>query len=116
MSQSETHKGDKEALPKVVKTADSLHYQEGSIVSRTLIEKKTGTVTLFAFDEGQGLSEHTAPFDALVHLINGEAEIVISGNPFHLKAGEIIVMPAGEPHSLKALQKFKMILTMIRSD
>ena len=115
MSQSETHKGDKEALPKVVKTADSLHYQDESIVSRTLIEKKTGTVTLFAFAEGQGLSEHTAPFDALVHLIDGEAEIVISGNPFHLKAGEIIIMPAGEPHSLKALKKFKMILTMIRT-
>jgi quercetin dioxygenase-like cupin family protein len=115
MSQSETHPGGKEAFPQIVKTADSLHYQEGSIVSRTLIEKKTGTVTLFAFDEGQGLSEHTAPFDALVHLIDGEAEIVISGNPFHLKAGEIILMPANEPHSLKALKKFKMILTMIRS-
>jgi len=104
-----------QALPRVVKTADSLLYQEGSIVSRTLIEKKTGTVTLFAFDEGQGLSEHTAPFDALVQIIDGEAEIVISGKPFHLKAGEIIVMPADEPHSLKALKKFKMILTMIRS-
>jgi len=115
MKHFETDPDVKEALPKVVKTADSLHYQEGSIVSRTLIEKKTGTVTLFAFDKGQGLSEHTAPFDALVHLIDGEAEIVISGNPFHLKAGEIIVMPAGEPHSLKALKKFMMILTMIRS-
>ena len=115
MSQSETHPGGKEAFPLIVNTADSLQYQEGSIVSRALIDKKTGTVTLFAFDEGQGLSEHTAPFDALVHLIDGEAEIIISGNPFHLKEGEILIMPAGEPHSLKALKKFKMILTMIRS-
>ena len=90
-------------------------YQEGSVVSRTLIEKRTGTVTLFAFDAGQGLSEHTAPFDALVHLLDGEAEVVISGQPLHLKAGEIVVMPANEPHALRAPERFKMLLTMIKS-
>ena len=96
-------------------TNDLLNYQEGSVVSRTIIDKKTGTVTLFAFDEGQGLSEHTAPFDALVHLIDGEAEITISGKPLHLKKGEMVIMPAGDPHALKAVKKFKMILIMIKS-
>ena len=97
-----------------VNTDDLLDYQEGSIVSRTLIDKKAGTVTLFAFDQGQGLSEHTAPFDALVHIIDGEAEITISGNAIHVKGGEMVVMPANEPHALRALTRFKMILTMIR--
>ncbi len=96
-------------------TNDLLDYQEGSVVSRTIIDKKTGTVTLFAFDEGQGLSEHTAPFDALVHLIDGEAEITISGKPLRLKKGEMVIMPAGDPHALKAVKKFKMILIMIKS-
>jgi quercetin dioxygenase-like cupin family protein len=90
-------------------------YQEGSVVSRTIIEKPTGTVTFFAFDQGQGLSEHTTPFDALVHLLDGEAEITISGRAHRLSAGKIILMPANEPHALKALKRFKMILTMIRS-
>jgi quercetin dioxygenase-like cupin family protein len=94
---------------------DLADYQEGSIVSRTIIDKKTGTVTFFAFDEGQGLSEHTAPFDALVFLLDGEAEIVISGKPFRLKAGEMVIMPANDPHALKATKRFKMVLTMIRS-
>ena len=96
-------------------TNDLLDYQEGSVVSRTIIKKKTGTVTLFAFDEGQGLSEHTAPFDALVHLIDGEAEITISGKPLRLKRGEMVIMPAGDPHALNAVKKFKMILIMIKS-
>jgi quercetin dioxygenase-like cupin family protein len=95
-------------------TIDLLDYQEGSIVSRTLIDKKAGTVTLFAFDEGQGLSEHTAPFDALVHIIDGEAEITISGKTLQVKGGEMVVMPANEPHALRALKRFKMILIMIR--
>lgn len=95
--------------------ADLVDYQEGSVVSKTIVEKKTGTVTLFAFDEKQGLSEHTAPFDALVYLLDGEAEIVISGKAIKLKDGEMVIMPANEPHSLKAVQRFKMILTMIRS-
>ena len=93
---------------------DLLDDQEGSVVSRTLIDKKTGTVTLFAFDEGQGLSEHTAPFDALVHIIDGEAEITISGKGIHVKGGEMVIMPAHEPHALRALKRFKMILIMIR--
>jgi quercetin dioxygenase-like cupin family protein len=94
---------------------DLADYQEGSIVSRTIIDKKTGTVTFFAFDKEQGLSEHTAPFDALVYLLDGEAEVVISGKPFHLKAGEMVIMPANDPHALRAITRFKMILTMIRS-
>ncbi len=94
---------------------DMLQYQEGAVVSKTLIDKKTGTVTLFAFGQGQGLSEHTAPFDALVQVLDGEVEIHISGQPFHLSPGEIMVMPANEPHALKAIKPFKMLLTMIRS-
>lgn len=96
------------------RTDDLLDYQEGSIVSRTLIDKKAGTVTLFAFDEGQGLSEHTAPFDALVHIIDGEAEITLSGNAIQMKGGEMVVMPANQPHALRALTRFKMILIMIK--
>jgi len=94
---------------------DLADYQEGSIVSRTIIDKKTGTITLFSFDEGQALSEHTAPFDALVYLLDGEAEISISGKPFHLREGEMAIMPANQPHALKAVKRFKMLLTMIRS-
>ncbi|MBL7994725.1 cupin domain-containing protein [bacterium] len=90
------------------------NYQEGSVVSKTIINKKTATVTFFAFDEGQALSEHTAPFDAMVQVLDGEVEISISGVPFHLKPGEMIIMPANEPHAVKALTKFKMILTMIK--
>jgi len=102
-------------LKTAFRPADLIDYQEGSVVSRTIIEKKVGTVTLFAFDEKQGLSEHTAPFDALVYLLEGEAEVTISGKPFHLKGGEMLIMPANQPHALKATHKFKMVLTMIRS-
>ena len=94
---------------------DIVDYQKEAVVSKTIIEKKTGTVTLFAFDQGQGLSEHTAPFDALVQVLDGEVEIKISGNPFHLKQGEMIIMPANKPHALTAVRQFKMLLTMIRS-
>lgn len=94
---------------------DMVNYQKESVVSKTLIEKKTGTVTLFAFDQGQGLSEHTAPFDALVYILDGEVEIIISGNPINLKQGEMIIMPANESHALKAINRFKMILIMIKS-
>lgn len=90
-------------------------YQENSIVSKEIIKKDKGTVTLFAFDKGQGLSEHTAPFDALVYVFDGEAEIIISGAPHHLKAGEIIIMPANKPHALKARERFKMMLVMVRA-
>ena len=101
--------------PQPQQLIDLVQYQAGSVVSRTLIKEKAGTVTLFAFDEGEGLSEHTAPFDALVHLLEGEAEIVISGKPLQVKQGDIVLMPANEPHALKALTRFKMLLTMIRS-
>jgi quercetin dioxygenase-like cupin family protein len=94
---------------------DMVVYHDGSIVSKEIIKKTTGTVTVFAFDKGQGLSEHTAPFDALVYVLDGETEITISGKPHHLKQGEMIIMPGGEPHSLKAVKRFKMMLVMIRS-
>ena len=90
-------------------------YQEDSIVSRTLIDKKAGTVTFFAFDQGQGLSEHVAPFDALVSILDGEAEVAISGKTFHLIGGEMIILPANKPHALKATEKFKMMLIMIKA-
>jgi quercetin dioxygenase-like cupin family protein len=99
----------------VLHLKELVDYQAGAVVSRTVIDQKTGTVTLFAFDLGQGLSEHTAPFDAMVYLLDGAAEITISGSPYGLKAGEMIIMPAGEPHALKAVEKFKMLLIMIRS-
>ena len=98
-----------------IRLIDLADYQEGSIVSRTIIDRKMGTVTFFAFDEGQGLSEHTTPFDALVYLLDGEAEIIISGKPIRLKDGEMVIMPANQPHALRATKSFKMILTMIRS-
>lgn len=89
-------------------------YQEGSVVSRQITKEDAGNITLFAFDEAQELSEHTAPFDALVHILDGEAEVRISGTPYNLKAGDAIIMPANEPHALRALTPFKMLLTMVR--
>ena len=100
---------------RAVKLVDLIDYQRGSIVSREVINKETGTVTVFAFDEGEGLSEHTAPFDALVYVLDGEAEILISGKPFHLGQGEMLIMPARKPHALKALKRMKMLLIMVRS-
>jgi quercetin dioxygenase-like cupin family protein len=94
--------------------SELLHYQEGSIVSRVLLKSKGGTVTLFAFDEGQGLSEHTAPFDALVLVIDGEAEIEIAGEGYRVRQGETITLPANRPHAVRATTRFKMLLTMIR--
>ncbi len=102
-------------LKQVAGLSNLVSYQEGSVVSRTVIDKKAGTVTLFAFGRGQGLSEHTAPFDALVYLVDGEANITISGKEYKLKQGEMIIMPANEPHALKAVSEFKMLLVMIRS-
>ena len=99
----------------VVNTADLIAYQDGSVVSRTIAKKDSGTITVFAFDQGQGLSEHTAPFDALVHVLDGEVEITISGEPHRVSAGEMIVMPANEPHALSAVERFKMILVMLKS-
>ena len=101
--------------PQVMSLAERVQYQKDSIVSGEIIKKKTGTVTLFAFDEGQGLSEHTTPFDALVYVVDGEAEITISGKPYRLTAGETIIMPADEPHAVNAVTRFKMLLAMIRS-
>ncbi len=92
-----------------------VEYQSGAVVSRTLIDKLTGTITLFAFDKGQGLSEHTTPFDALVYILDGEAEITISGRPLQVKKEEMLIMPADKPHALKALNRFKMMLVMVKS-
>jgi len=94
--------------------ADLVAYNDGSVVSRQITKADAGNVTLFAFDKEQELSEHTAPYDALAHVLDGETEIKISGKPFHLKAGDAVIMPAGEPHAVKALTRFKMLLTMIR--
>ncbi|MFQ6083566.1 MAG: cupin domain-containing protein [Candidatus Aminicenantia bacterium] len=115
MKYNKEQTGVEKLTARAIKLIDLLDYQEGSVVSRTIINKKTGTVTLFAFDEGQGLSEHTAPFDALVYLFDGEAEIVISGKTLRVKEGEMVIMPANEPHALRAVKKFKMALVMIRS-
>ena len=94
--------------------AELVSYQPGSVISRQIAKADAGNVTLFAFDQDQELSEHTAPFDALVHVLDGEAEIKISGKAFNLKMGEAIIMPANEPHAVRALTRFKMLLTMIR--
>jgi quercetin dioxygenase-like cupin family protein len=98
----------------IINPQELIAYQEGAVVSRTIIKRKKGTVTIFAFDKGEGLSEHTAPFDAMVQIIDGEAEIIISGQSYFLSSGQMIIMPANKPHALKATEKFKMILTMIR--
>lgn len=106
---------DDRELAGIAKLSELVDYQAGSVVSRAIIDKATGTCTLFAFDNGQGLSEHTAPFDALVYLLDGEAEVTISGIFHHLKEGDMIIMPANKPHALKALKRFKMMLVMIKS-
>jgi len=98
---------------KVLTIKDLIEYQEGSVVSRMIVYKKSGTITLFAFDSGEGLSEHTAPFDAIALVIDGEAEISIENNRYVLQEGQMIIMPANKPHALHAQQRFKMMLTMI---
>lgn len=115
MERDEKQAGAEKLAARVLRLSDLVSYQEGSIVSRTIVDRKTGTVTLFAFTEGQGLSEHTAPFDALVYLLDGEAEITIFGKAFRLTEGEMIIMPANQPHAVKAVRRFKMVLIMIRS-
>lgn len=115
MEHNKEKTGKEKRVAQPIRLVDLADYQEGAVVSRTILDKKTGTVTFFAFDEGQGLSEHTAPFDAMVHILDGEAEIVISGKSLRLKEGEMVIMPANEPHALRAVTRFKMILTMIRS-
>jgi quercetin dioxygenase-like cupin family protein len=104
-----------ELKAKVLKVEDLIDYQEEAVVSREIIRKETGTVTIFAFDKGEGLSEHTAPFDAMVQVVDGKAEIIISGQKNVVNQGEMIIMPANDPHALNALERFKMVLTMIRS-
>jgi quercetin dioxygenase-like cupin family protein len=103
-----------EMKAKAIDLAGLVQYQNGSVVSKQIIKKDIGTVTVFAFDKGEGLSEHTAPFDALVQILDGVAEISIAGNPHTVKSGEFIVMPANESHALKAVERFKMMLVMIR--
>jgi len=98
-----------------VALAEMVNYQDGAVVSRQITKTDSGNITLFAFDKDQGLTEHTAPFDAVVQVLEGEAQVTISGKPFDLKKGDLIVMPANEPHAVKATQKFKMLLTMIRA-
>jgi len=93
---------------------DLVAYQKESVVSKTLIKQEKGTITIFAFDKGQGLSEHTAPFDALVQVIDGKADVLIDGESNIVQIGEMIIMPANKPHALKAIEKFKMMLVMIR--
>ena len=107
--------GPTSLVGRAVELSGLVDYQEGAVVSRTVIDKKTGTVTLFAFDRGQGLSEHTAPFDALVYILEGEVQITIAGQAQRLSGGEMLIMPAKEPHALTAVQPFKMLLVMIRS-
>ena len=115
MDKTKKEKGPEELKAQALRLADLAQYQDGAVVSREILRKKTGTVTVFAFDKGEELSEHTAPFDALVLCLDGEADIAISGKIHRLKSGEMIIMPANEPHALKAVKKFKMALIMIRS-
>src|SRR5512138_2738613 len=108
-------RGEKNLQGKPIHLTELLNYQKDAVVSREIIRKETGTVTIFAFDKGEGLSEHTAPFDAMVQIVDGKAEITISGNKNILEKGDMIIMPANEPHALTALEKYKMVLTVIRS-
>jgi quercetin dioxygenase-like cupin family protein len=106
---------NQESRLEVKQLSELLQYQDGSVVSRVLLKNKGGTVTLFAFDEGEGLSEHTAPFDALVEVIDGEADIEIAGESYRVRRGETITLPANRPHAVRAATRFKMLLTMIRA-
>lgn len=113
--QKNNDKNSVQLLGQVLEFAKLIDYQEGAIVSRTIISKKSGNVTLFAFDKGQGLSEHTAPFDALVYIVDGEAEVIISGNKLNVGSSQAVIMPANKPHALTALERFKMALIMIKT-
>ncbi len=101
--------------PRVMPAVDMIEYQDAAIVSRTVLKQATGNVTLFAFDRGQELSEHTSPYDAMVQVLDGQVQVTIGGEPHELRAGDLIVMPANRPHALRAVSRFKMMLTMIRS-
>lgn len=108
-------RSDPEDLVGVTAQASLIDYQKGAVVSRTLLKQSGGTITAFAFDAGEGLSEHTAPFDAFVLMVEGEAEVSLSGEPRRVKAGELVKLPANQPHALRAATRFKMILVMIRA-
>jgi len=112
---TEDNSNGNEILAKPWRLKELTAYQQSAVVSRTLVDQESGTVTIFAFDAGQGLSEHTAPYDAIVIVVEGNVNIKISGESFDLKEGEMIIMPANKPHALKAVTKFKMILIMIKS-
>jgi quercetin dioxygenase-like cupin family protein len=112
---NEKLENEESILAKASNLEDLIEYQNASVVSKTIIGKKTGTVTLFAFDKGQGLSEHTAPYDAIVYMVDGEAEVTIAGKEFVVKNGEMIILPANKPHSMQAITQFKMLLVMIKS-
>ncbi len=103
-----------EMFAKVMQLKDLVAYQTGTVASRMVINKKAGTITVFSFDEGEGLSEHTAPYDAVVTILDGEGEVWIAGQSFQVKEGETIILPANKPHALKAVKRFKMLLTMVR--
>jgi quercetin dioxygenase-like cupin family protein len=115
MQYNKMQKGAENLVAQAIKLADLIDYQDGTIVSKTIIDKNNGTVTLFAFDEGQRLSEHTAPFEALIYALDGKAEIIISGKSIYLKNGEMVIIPANQPHALNSIKKFKMILVMVKS-
>jgi quercetin dioxygenase-like cupin family protein len=115
MEHHKKQKGIEELGTKAKSLVDLIAYQDDSVVSREIINKKTGTITAFAFDEGQGLSEHTAPFDAIVQILDGQAELTIGGKVLNAFTGQMVIMPANVSHSIKATKKFKMLLTMIRS-
>ena len=106
----------RELFGKALDVAGLVDYQNGAVVSKTVVKKETGTVTLFAFDKGQGLSEHTAPFDALVFIVDGKAHVTIADEICIAKSGEMVIMPANKPHALHAAERFKMMLVMIKSD
>jgi len=106
--------GREELREKVLKVNDLIAYQTGTVASRMIVFKKAGTLTIFSFDEGEGLSEHTAPYDAILQVTEGEAEVQIAGTPFIVHAGELIILPANKPHAVSAKKRFRMMLTMIR--
>ena len=115
MPKNDQAPGGDGSRPRAVVLAEMMDYQEDAVVSKTVLAKEAGTLTLFAFDDGQGLSEHTAPFDALIYILDGEAEVTISGRPIPMKSGEMVIMPANKSHALQAVGRFKMLLVMIWS-
>lgn len=115
MADKNNNENASQILGKVLEFGKLIDYQEGAVVSKAIISKQSGNVTLFAFDKGQGLSEHTAPFDALVYIIDGQAEVIISGEKLTVNKGQLVIMPANKPHALNALDKFKMALIMIKT-